>query len=197
MIIISHYLLRDIPTLLFGHIVAVLLRGEVGDLLHGVHAVLHGLGAAGQVGGGTQDVETLNLRDVVTFGNRHLLGGGNGGLLAGPGGVSLAAGRGLYFSLGDHRFRVVDGLGRVMGLGVVLHVEFFLRIVVKRRRFVKVHNVLDGRVVLGGMVMEVVERERGAVELVVGRQRVLGEREVVVDDVRVSWGDENTAQLAG
>ena len=150
MIIISHYLLRDIPTLLFGHFVAFILRGEVGDLLHRVHTVLHSLGGAGKVRGRTQDVETLNLRDVVTFRNRHLLRDRNWSLLASPGGVSLAAGRGVYFSLDDHRFRVVYGLDRVMNtmrLGVVLHMKFFRGIVVERLRFVKLNNLLDGGVV--------------------------------------------------
>ena len=95
-------------------------------------------------------METLNLRDVVTFRNRDLLGDGNRSLLASLGGVSLAAGRGLYFSLDDHRLRMVFGLGRVresMRLGVVLHMKFFLGIVVEWLRFVKLNNVLDGSVV--------------------------------------------------
>ena len=141
-------------------------------------------------------METLNLRDVVTFGDRDLLRDGDGSLLASLGGVSLAAGRGGYFSLGDHRFRVVGGLGRMMDavvLGVVLHMEFFLGIVVERLRFVKLHNVLDGGVVEGRARPGLVERMVRALEVVVERQWVLGEREVVVDDVRISWRNQNSA----
>merc|ERR1719420_1238704 len=94
---------------------------------------------------------------------------------------------------------MVFGLGRVMiimGLGVVLHMEFFLGIVVKWLRFVKINNVLDGRVVLGGVGMEMAERRLGPVVFVVERQRVVRERKMIVDDVWITGRDENPAQLA-
>ena len=45
-----------------------------------------------------------------------------------------------------------------MGLGVVLHVKLLLQVVVKRLRLVKVHNLLDGSVVLDGVRAVMVER---------------------------------------
>ena len=147
---VTGYLLRDVPALLFGDVVALLLRGEERNLLDDVHAVLHSLGGAGQVRGGAEHMEALHLGNVVTFGHRNLLRDGNGRLLTSPGGVSFAAWRGVNFSLGDHRFRVVQGLGRMMDtvmVGVVLHMKFFLGIVVKWLGFVQVYNVLYGRVV--------------------------------------------------
>ena len=68
-------LLGDVAALLPGHVVALLLRVEVGDLLDGVHALLHGAGGAGQVRGRGQHVETLNLRHVVTLRHCNKSGG--------------------------------------------------------------------------------------------------------------------------
>ena len=92
---------------------------------------------------------------------------------------------------------MVYGLGRLMNtvrLGVVLHVKFFLGIVVEWLRLVKLNNVLDGGVVKGRTGP--VERMVGSVVFVVRRQRVLRKRKMVVDDVWIRWRDENTAQLS-
>ena len=79
-------------------------------------------------------------------------------------------------------------------LGVVLHMKFFLGIVVEWLRFVKLNNLLDGCVVQGRAGS--VERMVGSVVFVVRRQRVLRKRKMIVDYVRIRWRDENTAQLS-
>ena len=76
-------LFSDVSAFLSRNIVTLLLRIEVGNLFDGVHALLHGLGGAGQVGGRGEDVETFNFGNIVTFWHGDLFRNYDGNFLTG------------------------------------------------------------------------------------------------------------------